>query len=253
MSSETEDHQGRLRRFSRANRYGVAFVLLILTYLQALWVAPDIGGFASLMFLELATVYLVLSVSESDLIRRVAGVAVIVAALLFIATVIRGSDADSDNILLALAIVNVLLYATAPVAILRYIFKRRVVDLQTFLGAVCAYLMIGMFFAFTFEVITIISGTPFFADPTADRLGDYLFFSFVTITTTGYGNLVPATEVGQTLAVWEAIVGQFFLAAVVAKIVSSWRPSLRSRSGKEVSDAYDSPSAANSEQAPESP
>jgi hypothetical protein len=199
-------------------------VLLLITYIQALWVTPNVGGLTSLMFLQLATVYLVLSVSESDLIRRVAGVAVLCSAALFVGTLVWGPESDSDNFLLGLAIVNVLLYAAAPVLILRYVFIRRVVDLQTFLGAVCAYLMIGMLFAFTYQVLAFVSDRPFFTNPSASGLGDYLFFSFVTITTIGYGNLVPAGEIGQTLAVWEAILGQFFLAAVVAKIVSSWRP-----------------------------
>lgn len=222
---------GRLRRFSRSNRYGVALVLILLTYVQGLTVTPNVFGFASLMFLQLSTVFLVFSVSESDLIRRVAGVAVLLAGVMLAATALWGPNDASDNVLLGLAVVNVLLYAAAPVVILRYVFRRRMVDLQTFLGAVCAYLMIGMFFAFMFEVMSFVSGQPFFTDPSANRLSDYLFFSFATITTTGYGDLVPVGETGQTLAVWEAILGQFFLAAVVAKIVSSWRPAVHSDAG----------------------
>jgi hypothetical protein len=105
-----------------------------------------------------------------------------------------------------------------------------VVDRQTFLGALCAYFMIGMFFAFTFGAVDVFLDEPFFTSGSAKPMSDYLFFSFATITTTGYGDLVPAGEVGQTLAVWEAILGQFFLAAVVAKIVSAWRPSFKDRS-----------------------
>ena len=55
-------------------------------------------------------------------------------------------------------------------------------------------------------------------------MSDFLFFSFVTLTTTGYGNLVPVASEGQTLAIVEMVMGQFFLAAVVAKIVTAWRP-----------------------------
>lgn len=238
--------RGSLKRFSAANRYGIALLLLLLSYVQALYVSTDIVGSASLMFVQLLTVYLVLSVSESDRIRRVAGVAFLLAAAVLAITLLSGPKADSDSILLALAIVNVLLYAAAPVAILRHIFLRQFVDLQTFLGAVCAYLMIGMFFAFTFSVMTLVTGDPFFTEQTADRLADYLFFSFVTITTTGYGDLVPATDAGQTLAVWEAILGQFFLAAVVAKIVSSWRPAFRQRAARnEAADSTDGSNASD--------
>jgi hypothetical protein len=53
----------------------------------------------------------------------------------------------------------------------------------------------------------------------------YLFFSFTTLTTTGYGNLVPAANPGQTFAVLEMLTGQLFLVTAVAKVVSTWRPS----------------------------
>jgi voltage-gated potassium channel Kch len=51
-----------------------------------------------------------------------------------------------------------------------------------------------------------------------------LFFSFVTLTTTGYGDLVPATNPGQTMAVLEAVLGQLFLVTAVAKIITAWKP-----------------------------
>ena len=51
-----------------------------------------------------------------------------------------------------------------------------------------------------------------------------LFFSFVTLTTTGYGDLVPAGNPGQSFAVLEALLGQLFLITAVGKIVTVWRP-----------------------------
>lgn len=60
-------------------------------------------------------------------------------------------------------------------------------------------------------------------------LSQDLFFSFVTMTTVGYGNLVPAANPGQTFAVLEAVTGQLFLVVAVGKIISSMRP-VRDRS-----------------------
>jgi hypothetical protein len=50
------------------------------------------------------------------------------------------------------------------------------------------------------------------------------FFSFTTLTTTGYGNLVPAGNPGQTISVLEMILGQLFLITALGKIVTEWRP-----------------------------
>ena len=62
-----------------------------------------------------------------------------------------------------------------------------------------------------------------------------LFFSFVTLTTTGYGNLVPAGNPGQSMAVLEALLGQLFLVTAVGKIVTAWRP----RAWREASEDTD--------------
>ena len=72
---------------------------------------------------------------------------------------------------------------------------------------------------------------PFFGPDGRGSLSQDLFFSFVTLTTVGYGNLVPAANPGQTLAVIEAVTGQLFLVVAVGKIISSMPPRHRRRSG----------------------
>jgi hypothetical protein len=96
-----------------------------------------------------------------------------------------------------MAVVSGLLYVAAPAIIVRHLVLRRTVDTQTLLGAIAAYLM-------------LMAG---------------MAFAFATLTTTGYGNLVPTTNPGQSLAVLEMLIGQLFLVTAVAKAVSSWRPS----------------------------
>ena len=78
----------------------------------------------------------------------------------------------------------------------------------------------------------------FFGPQGRGTLSQDLFFSFTTLTTTGYGNLVPAGNPGQTFAVLEMLIGQLFLVTAVAKVVSAWQPGqgrggLRGNSGDE--------------------
>ena len=68
---------------------------------------------------------------------------------------------------------------------------RRGIDTETLLGAVAAYLLIGMFFAFAYKAAGEFGSVPFFGPAGHGSLSQDLFFSFVTITTVGYGNLVP--------------------------------------------------------------
>lgn len=70
--------------------------------------------------------------------------------------------------------------------------------------------------------IGLVGGAPFFAGQAHATANDYLFFSYTTLTTVGYGNLVPAGSVGQTFAMLEALFGQIYLVIVVARLVSLW-------------------------------
>jgi hypothetical protein len=98
---------------------------------------------------------------------------------------------------------------------------RREIDTETLLGAIAAYLLIGMFFAFAYNAAGEFGSVPFFGPAGPGSLSQDLFFSFVTMTTVGYGNLVPAANPGQTFAVLEAVIGQLFLVVAVGKIISS--------------------------------
>jgi hypothetical protein len=118
-----------------------------------------------------------------------------------------------------------LLYLIAPVSIIRHLVLRRTVDSETVLGAIAAYLMAGMFFAFLYHALGLSqTQPPFFGTQGRGTVSQDLFFSFTTLTTTGYGNLVPAGNPGQTFAVLEMLIGQLFLVTAVAKVVSAWRP-----------------------------
>jgi ion channel len=112
-----------------------------------------------------------------------------------------------------------------PVAIFRKIrkeFTEEGADLEVVLGALCAYLYIGSYFAFLFSTIAIVSESPFFAQPGADNMLNFVYFSFVTLTTTGYGDISPAFGPGRMIAVLEAIIGQLYLVSVVAIVVSAY-------------------------------
>lgn len=84
--------------------------------------------------------------------------------------------------------------------------------------------MVGMGFAFAYRALGALQAGPFFGSQGEGPFPQYLFFSFTTLTTTGYGNLVPDANPGQTLAVLEMLIGQLFLVTAVARVVSTWQP-----------------------------
>jgi voltage-gated potassium channel len=93
-------------------------------------------------------------------------------------------------------------------------------------GAICVYLMLGVIWALSYELMeaTIpgsFGGLTESAQSSSSGL-DWVYFSFVTLTTLGYGDVLPLTDFARTLAYFEAIVGQFYLAVLVAGLVGAY-------------------------------
>lgn len=102
--------------------------------------------------------------------------------------------------------------------ILRRLRMYRAVTMQVVLGLLTVYLLLGLLFADAFLLVDEI-GRGFFTSGAQDR-SSFVYFSFVTLATVGYGDLVPAEGLPRALAVLEAIMGQLYMVTVVALAVS---------------------------------
>jgi len=95
------------------------------------------------------------------------------------------------------------------------------VGIEAVTGVLALYMLIGMLFAFVYGAIDNLGGAPFFAGGAPATVSQCLYFSFTTLTTVGYGDLTARTDLGHTLAVFEALIGQIYLVTVVSLIVSN--------------------------------
>jgi hypothetical protein len=116
--------------------------------------------------------------------------------------------------------VVLLVTATLPVTITRVLRHRRV-TIETVLGALCAYVLVGLLFAFVFLAIEGLGWT-FFAQPGKHLQSEYLYFSFITLTTLGLSASTPSVGLPQALTALEALVGSIFLVTLVARLVTLW-------------------------------
>jgi len=107
-------------------------------------------------------------------------------------------------------------------------FGNRITSEQLF-GSVCAYLLIGLMFSSVYGFIFLVNPDAFaFSDSLATYLtikhedqnfGIFTYFSFVTMTSLGYGDMAPISEMARTLAWVQAVLGQLYLAITVAALV----------------------------------
>src|SRR5262245_61103570 len=187
-----------LRRLGRAmistDSYGSVLLLILFTYVFSVTVTASWA--ASLVItVQIATVWSVLHVSRARRsVRRFATVLLLISALAAIVNLFVGRETTGEG---AVAFMSAVLYLIAPFSIIRSLLFRREVDLQTVLGAIDIYLLVGMLFAFTYRFLGVVQARSFFGAGGDGTFPQDLFFSFTTLTTTGYGNLVPAYNPGQ--------------------------------------------------------
>jgi hypothetical protein len=109
----------------------------------------------------------------------------------------------------------------AMAVMVRFAFKTGPVDSERISAALDAYLVLGLLFGVCFWLAEQLApGSIRMASEGPFTLNRAVYFSFVTIATLGYGDIVPASEVAGGVAVVEAVIGQFYLVVIVARLVS---------------------------------
>lgn len=202
---------------SRAVGYAVVLLLLGLSYgLCAAQPSSDPSPWAFLAML--VTVAIVFRVTRARaLVQRVVWVVLSTAGAAALVATFLGTG--SPALAVALSAASMVALLVAPWAIIAHQVTRRGLDVEALLAAITAYILVGMFFAFVYNLASQFLSEPLFTGTDKDSLGDQLFFSFTALTTTGYGNLIPDGPGMQAVAVAEGITGQLFLITAVARIM----------------------------------
>jgi hypothetical protein len=199
--------------FSR--RYIILFYTLLLTLVASPLVAAfELQGAMIELFLAINLLAAVLPVNAGPNRRVLLGVMVV-------AWLARPATAWFDHTALSmmtLGIWTVIGFIAAAMA-LRFAMCASQIDSEHLYAALSAYLLAGVFFALSYWLIEQLLPGSFAGPGDFSRVGA-LYFSFVTLATLGYGDIVPRTDVARGLAIVEGVGGQLFLAVMVARLVS---------------------------------
>lgn len=142
-----------------------------------------------------------------------------ILALLTIATTWHDINARNTWSRLMDQGLNVIFFGYLIILIGKSVFKTETVTVDIIFGTLCLYLMLAFFWGFSFMVLDILDPNSFDLGGHSHNATTYLYYSFITLSTLGYGDIVPLTPQAQTLAAFETVMGQFFIAVVVARYV----------------------------------
>jgi hypothetical protein len=216
------ERDGRLGERERAKiegRFGGVLFLLVIAVFFSI-AAPE-GSWALLLTTVVLATTLGIAMRASGVQAKVVwawlGVAVLgVGASVLIALTQQTRTAGGY-----LAIASLVLTAATIGAIARRIWQHVEISVLTVLGAVCIYVLVGLSFAFAYEVVGAFGSQPFFASQETGTRSDYVYFSFITMATVGYGDLTAQGGLGRALAVTEGLLGQIYLVTTVAALVGN--------------------------------
>jgi len=209
---------GRLR--AEPDHFGAVLVLLVGAYVLSVL---DDDPWVRIAVTALNLTALVFAVKASQprpplraVVRGIVIAGGVLVCVAFLTLPAEDADGITDCVL-------VVVLATTLVCIIDRILTAQDVTLRVIAGAISAYLLVGLMFAAVFGVVGWLQGGDFFANGEPPDPETLQYFSFTTITTLGYGDFTAASSAGRGLAALEALVGQIFLATLIARLVSSFR------------------------------
>ncbi len=211
----------------RRERYGLLLGALIVVFAIQGIAEPAAWEQVAVTFLLVTTFQLALRIADvKPAWRRLVLAPLLLAMAISVAQALNGNtDAGATRI------ANAVLVGLAPPAVIlgvvRSVRAKQAITYEAVLGVLCVYLLLGMFFAFVYGAIDRLGGAPFFAQEASATVSRCLYFSFTTLTTVGYGDLTARSNLGHTLSVTEALVGQIYLVTIVSLFVSNMGRSRR--------------------------
>ncbi len=200
--------------------YASLLVLLLANFfLLELVDDPRWGALGSTVLAALALVVAISDPASGHTLQRRHWISI--GACVALAPIVLFVNSESIVALTYLLPVVLLVTATLPITLRRVLAHKRITH-ETVLGALCTYVLLGLLFAFVYLAVSDLRNASFFVQEGPHSQSEYLYFSFVTLTTLGFGDLSPAVGLPQALTVLEALLGQIFLVTLVARLVTLW-------------------------------
>jgi len=205
--------------FSPKNKFfGLLISLLTLFVMGSLFDHGTVLRIAMNVSLMFVLIFSVLLVSNS----KIKLIAAIILASPLLYTLFEGNMSESA-VLSYFEVATALAFFVYILAILvENVFGSRRISTDIIVGSICIYFLMCILWAFLYMLVALTFPNSFNIDSSLmsfQNLNDFIYYSIVTITTLGYGDILPLSRPARTLAALEAIVGQIYLTVLIARIV----------------------------------
>jgi hypothetical protein len=219
-----------VKRADWHGRFSYLLALILFTLVLSSFVRGTEAG--QIISRVLFSGILLVSVAVASQGRRPLAVAVGLGVLATVATWLHHFLPDRLWLVTVTHVLIVMVFVVTLAAILSHVLSRRRVTGETLSGAICAYLLIGLTGAFLYSVLEVFhpGSLKIAPEPPLDSAPPsntyphpgfslLVYYSFVTLATVGYGDIIPVSSPARMLSVLEAIAGQLFLAVLIARLV----------------------------------
>lgn len=211
---------------SKVGSYTLLLVCLLITMIGLpLLEHSSIGRVLLSFWFFITSVILLASFHGSGRAHQIFLVSGGVFSVILVANlVVQSMNWPSAGFRIVALLYGLIFLAFSTWTILSSIFRAKQVTLDLLSGAVVAYLMLGICWGGLYSIIELTAPGSFsFPDPDGKAGSSLFYFSFVTLTTLGYGDILPIAKIARTAAYLEAVTGVMFTAILIAGLVGNIR------------------------------
>jgi hypothetical protein len=211
-----------------APRLGIFFLLSLVLVIGNVFSLQSIVSRFTILMVELAVVPILFILMRSGRwMWRMSYIVVIIGVIASVVAFLFGGEISLG----IFAVLQLLIILLLILGLINVLFRKHEINFHTIMGAASLYVLVGLLFARLFYVMDILQlfPGPFFAPAGRPIVAsDFVYYSFVTMTTIGYGDLIAASQFGRLFSVVLAVLGQLYLVVVIAMIVGNFSSHLDS-------------------------
>jgi hypothetical protein len=206
------------------NRFTLLFISVLLIVVVMPFMTGKLGLIVpAILILLMLGVFRTLSLPK-PLMIVCAAIGLLAAALHFVTVFVvpAGDSQIATTATLGALICYCIFLGTSILGLLSGILSRHKITKETIRGSLSVYLLLGILFALFYRIVYVLKPSEFADSIAPGTFSDFLYFSFTTLTTLGYGDISPLGPIARSLTTLETITGPVFLTVLVSKLVSHY-------------------------------